>query len=237
MAQIPTIATSPCHRRHSMPQPKSESTETASASSAVFYGIMNGLAKQKLVPGQRLVEVDLAEQYRVSRNSVREALQQLAAQGVVEILRNKGAAIRSLSLQETLEVLDVAERMTGLLAKSAALGIASGKPATPIEQALAELKQAPQAENAQAFTRARRGLYRALLATSGSRELQRLFPTIQMPIVYAQHRPSNLQQVRLNDYQTLCEAVLRGDAEAADQAGMRHVQNVRQVIVQGISAP
>ena len=220
-----------------MPQPKSESTETASASSAVFYGIMNGLAEQTLVPGQRLVEVDLAEQYRVSRNSVREALQQLAAQGVVEILRNKGAAIRSLSLQETLEVLDVAERMTGLLAKSAALGIASGQPAAPIEQALAELKQAPQAENAQAFTRARRGLYRALLATSGSRELQRLFPTIQMPIVYAQHRPSNLQQVRLNDYQTLCEAVLRGDAEAADQAGMRHVQNVRQVIVQGISAP
>jgi len=219
-----------------MPKLPQESSESTSASSAVLYGIMNGLAEQKLVPGQRLVEVDLAEQYKVSRNSVREALQQLAAQGVVEILRNKGAAIRSLSLQETLEVLDVAERMTGLLAKSAALGIAAGKPSEPIAQALHELTQANEAQDSRAFSRARRGLYRALLATSGSRELQRLFPTIQMPIVYAQHRPSTLQKVRMNDYQTMCEAVLRGDAGAADKAGMKHVQNVREAIVQQLSA-
>lgn len=213
------------------------SDETAaSASSAVFYGIMNGLAEQKLVPGQRLVEVDLAEQYQVSRNSVREALQQLAAQGVVELPRNKGAAIRSLSLQETLEVLDVAERMTGLLARSAALGIASGQTGDPIRQSLAELEQANTAQDADAFARARRGLYRALLHVSGSRELKRLFPTIQIPIVYAQHRPSSLQKVRMRDYQAIGDAVLRGDAQAADAAGMAHVQNVREAIVRQLAA-
>ena len=210
--------------------PTAPQASPASASSAVLYGILNGLAEQRLVPGQRLVEVDLAEQYQVSRNSVREALQQLAAQGVVEILRNKGAAIRSLSLQETLEVLDVAERMTGLLAKSAALGVASGKSGQPIAQALAELTQANAMQDAEAFARARRGFYRALLNTSGSRELQRLFPTIQMPIVYAQYRPSTLQKVRMQDYQNICEEVLAGRASAADKAGMKHVQNVREAI-------
>lgn len=207
----------------------------ASASGAVFYGIMNGLAEQKLVPGQRLVEVDLAAHYQVSRNSVREALQQLAAQGVVELLRNKGAAIRSLSLNETLEVLDVAERMTGLLARSAALGIAAGQAGDAILQSLAELNQANVALDADAFARARRGLYRALLDTSGNRELKRLFPSIQMPIVYAQHRPSTLQKLRMRDYQAMCEAVLRGDAQAADAAGMAHVQNVREAIVRQLS--
>lgn len=207
----------------------------ASASSAVFYGIMNGLAEQKFVPGQRLVEVDLAEQYQVSRNSVREALQQLAAQGVVEISRNKGAAIRSLSLQETLEVLDVAERMTGLLARSAALGITTGRASDPIRQALAELEYADAAQDADAFARARRGLYRALLHASGSRELKRLFPSIQMPIVYAQHRPAALQKVRMRDYQAMCDAVLRGDMQAADVAGMAHVQNVRTAITGPLS--
>ncbi|WP_298209074.1 GntR family transcriptional regulator [Acidovorax sp.] len=208
----------------------------ASASSAVFYGIMNGLAEQKLVPGQRLVEVDLAEQYQVSRNSVREALQQLAAQGVVEIPRNKGAAIRSLSLQETLEVLDVAERMTGLLARSAALGIAAGQAGDCIRESLIELDQANAAQDPDAFARARRRLYRALLHASGSRELKRLFPSIQMPIVYAQHRPSTLQKVRMRDYQAMCDAVLRGDAQAADAAGMAHVQNVREAIVRQLSS-
>ena len=212
-----------------------ESNDSTSASSAVFYGIMNGLAEQTLVPGQRLVEVDLAALYKVSRNSVREALQQLAAQGVVEILRNKGAAIRSLSLNETLEVLDVAERMTGLLAQSAALGIATGKPSTEIQQALTELRHANANQDHSAFARARRSLYRALLNSSGSRELQRLFPTIQMPIVYAQHRPASLQKVRMKDYQTICEAVLRGDPQAADRAGMDHVKHVREAIRQELS--
>ncbi|MFG6447549.1 GntR family transcriptional regulator [Roseateles sp. BYS180W] len=207
----------------------------ASASSTVFYGVMNGLAEQKLVPGQRLIEVDLAEQYQVSRNSVREALQQLAAQGVVEILRNKGAAIRSLTLHETLEVLDVAERMTGLLARSAALGIAAGRTGDPIREALAKLEQTSSAQDLHAFARARRGLYRALLQTSGSSELQRLFPSIQMPIVYAQHRPSALQEVRMRDYRLICEAVLRGHAQDADNAGMAHVRHVREAIVREIS--
>lgn len=207
----------------------------ASASSVVFYGIMNGLAEQKFIPGQRLVEIDLAEQYQVSRNSVREALQQLAAQGVIELPRNKGAVIRSLSLQETLEVLDVAERMTGLLARSAALGISAGRSREAIKQALAELDCANAIQDLDAFARARRGLYRALLHASGSCELKRLFPSIQMPIVYAQHRPATLQKVRMHDYQAMCDAVLRGDAQAADEAGTTHVQNVREAIVRQLS--
>lgn len=198
---------------------------------AVFHGIVQGLAQQRFVPGQRLVEVDLAAQFAVSRSSVREALQRLAAQGLVELYRNKGAAIRTLSAAETLEVLDVAERMTGLLARSAARAIAAGAPHAPIEDALAQLHAADRSQDPDAFAAARRALYRALLATSGSRELRRLLPTIHMPIVYAQHRPAALQQLRMRDYQAMCAAVLAGDAQAADAAAMAHVRHVREAIV------
>ena len=207
-----------------------------SAADAVFHGIVQGLAQQRFVPGQRLVEVDLAAQFGVSRNSVREALQRLAAQGLVDLFRNKGAAIRTLSPQETLEVLDVAERMTGLLARSAARGIAHGAPTAPIQSALAQLHEADRSQDADAFASARRGMYRALLAASGSRELRRLLPSIHMPIVYAQHRPATLQQVRMRDYQAMCDAVLAGDAAAADAAGMQHVRNVREAIARRLGA-
>ncbi|MBV2216937.1 MAG: GntR family transcriptional regulator [Diaphorobacter sp.] len=207
-----------------------------SAADAVFHGIVQGLAQQRFVPGQRLVEVDLAAQFGVSRNSVREALQRLAAQGLVDLFRNKGAAIRTLSPQETLEVLDVAERMTGLLARSAARGIAHGAPTAPIQAALAQLHEADRSQDADAFASARRGMYRALLAASGSRELRRLLPSIHMPIVYAQHRPATLQQVRMRDYQAMCDAVLAGDAAAADAAGMQHVRNVREAIARRLGA-
>lgn len=217
------------------PEPVAETPETAA--DAVFHGIVQGLAQQRFVPGQRLVEVDLATQFGVSRASVREALQRLAAQGLIELHRNKGAAIRTLSAQETLEVLDVAERMTGLLARSAARAIAAGAPRAPIQDALARLREADRSQDPDAFASARRGLYRTLLATSGSRELRRLLPSIHMPIVYAQHRPATLQQVRMHDYQAMCQAILKGDEQAADAAGMQHVRNVREAIVRRLGAP
>ena len=210
--------------------------ETRSASDSVFFGIVNGLDVHEFVPGQRLVEADLAAHFGVGRNSVREALQRLAAEGIVEIFRHKGAAIRSLTLLETIDVLDVAERMTGLLARSAARGVSAGRPSQPIERALEQLTDADRAHDQDAFGRARRSFYRALLETCGSRELRRLFPSIQMPIVYAQHRLSMLQKIRLRDYHAMGRAVLDGDELAADEAGMAHVRNVREEIFLKLNA-
>ena len=165
---------------------------------------------------------------------MREALQRLAAEGLVDLFRNKGAAIRTLSARETLEVLDVAERMTGLLARSAARAVAAGAPRAPIEDALARLHEADRGQDQDVFASARRALYRALLATSGSRELRRLLPTIHMPIVYAQHRPAALQRIRMRDYRAMCEAAPADGGVSA--AGMQHVRNVREAIEAAIAS-
>ncbi|MEY3871444.1 MAG: hypothetical protein RLZZ296_439 [Pseudomonadota bacterium] len=205
--------------------------EPVSASDLVFFGIVNGLEFQKFVPAQRLVEVDLAEQFGVGRNSVREALQRLAAEGIVELHRHKGAAIRSLSLQETLDVLEVAERMTGLLVRAAARGAATTDLKSILSDSLKALKAADAANDATAFTKARRRFYRCLLDMGGNRELQRLFPTIQMPIVYAQHQLPALQKIRLRDYGKMAASVRAGREDEAEAAGAAHVQHVRQEIV------
>jgi DNA-binding GntR family transcriptional regulator len=209
--------------------------EQVSASDLVFFGIVNGLELQKYVPAQRLVEIDLAEQYGVGRNSVREALQRLAAEGIVELNRHKGAAIRSLSMQETLDVLEVAERMTGLLARVAARGVSASGLKTILIESLKSIKAADAADDAAAFAKARRRFYRCLLDMGGNRELQRLFPTIQMPIVYAQYRLPALKKLRLRDYEKIATAVRTGRQDEAEAAGAAHVQHVRQEIVLGAS--
>lgn len=208
----------------------------ASASDTVFFGIVNGLEAQRFVPGQRLVEGDLAAQFGVGRNSVREALQRLAADGIAETVRHKGAVIRTLSPEDTMDVLDVAERMTGLLARGAAAAVAAGTSAQAVRLALRHLRAAAREHGSDAFARARRGFYRALLDTGGNRELRRLFPSIQMPIVYAQHRLASLQALRLRDYPTIGKAVIAGDAKAADAAAMAHVRGVRDEILRSMAA-
>lgn len=200
------------------------------ASDAVFTGIVRGLESQIFVPGQRLIEADLAAQFGVGRNSVREALQRLAAEGIVELLRHRGAAIRALSLQDTLDVLDVAERMTGLLARTAARGSADRKLVSALKLAMKDLETADSEQDSANFAAARRRFYRTLLEMGGNRELRRLFPAIHMPIVYAQHRLPSLLKLRLKDYRRIAAAVVAGDAEAADNAGIVHVRNVRDAI-------
>lgn len=180
------------------------------------------------------MEADLAVLFGVGRNSVREALHRLEAEGVVDLIRHKGAVIRSLSMRETMDVLDVAERMMGLLARSAARSISNGQSSQAIESALEQLTAANDEHDFTAFPNARRAFYRALLDTGGSRELRRLFPSIHMPIIYAQHRLTGLQKIRLRDYLIIGKAILEGDEVGADTAGVTHVRNVREEILRAI---
>lgn len=209
--------------------------EPEAASDAVFHGILRGLESQVFVPGQRLVETDLSAAYRVSRNSVREALQRLVAEGVIDLLKHKGAVIRTLGLRDTMDVLDVAELMTGLLARAAARNHEDASQASMLRQSLRDLSRADDARDSLAFTLARRQFYRSLLDLARNRELRRLFPTIHMPIVYAQHRLPSLQQIRLRDYKRIAAAVLAGKADEAEALGREHVQAVRNCICENFA--
>jgi DNA-binding GntR family transcriptional regulator len=197
----------------------------------VFFGLVTGLEAQRYVPGQRLAESDLSVQFGVGRNSVREALQRLAAEGIVDLSRHKGAAIRSLTLKDTLDVLDVAERMTGLLARSAALGAEHSAITGDLERSLEDAARADAANDVAAFSAARRHFYRTLLDMSGNRELKRIFPTIHMTIVHAQYRLPMLQAMRLHDYRRIAQAVIGMRPSAADAAGAAHVRHVRDAVL------
>lgn len=203
-----------------------------SASDTVFFGIVSGLELGGFAPGQRLVETDLVAHFGVGRNSVREALQRLAAEGIVDLPRHRGAIIRRLSLQETLDVLDVAERMTGLLARAATRGRGNRGLAQALRASVQGLVAAEKAHDVEGFSSTRRHFYRTLLEMGDNRELRRLFPTIHMPIVHAQHRLASLPRMRLDDYRRIATAVLAGDPDAAEAAGMAHVQNVRSAILE-----
>jgi DNA-binding GntR family transcriptional regulator len=201
------------------------------ASERVVSGILRALEQQRLVPGQRLIETDLAVQYGVGRNAVREAIQQLAARGIVDLSRNRSPSIRSLALEEALEVLEVAEMMTCLLTRTAARKFDRSKHLKVIQAVTDELDASEkELRDLELFNRARRHFYRALLEIGANRELRRLFLTIHMEIIYAQYRSPHLQQIRFADYRAICSAVTAGDVKAAAAAGKRHVRRVREIV-------
>lgn len=203
--------------------------EPAGAGRRVFLGILQDLEGGRVVPGQRLIETDLAARFEVGRNAVREAMQHLVARGVVDLSPNRSPAIRRLDLAESMEVLDVAAIMTGLAARAAAVGYPSRHTAL-LDGAISGLDQAASAGEAALFSRARRDFYRAILLIGGNRELQRLFPAIGIHIIHAQYPSNRLQGIRLSDYRAIARAIVARDADAAERGAIAHVENVRAVI-------
>lgn len=214
-----------------MTEVRKDTAQKNSTSDTVFWGIVRGLENQTFVPGQRLVESDLATHFGVGRNSVREAMQRLAAEGLVDLSRHKGASIRVLSWREALDLLDIVERIMGLLTRTAARGHSDSRYISQLQDAMADLETADLQRNTEAFSSARRRFYRTLLEMGGNRDLTRLFTTIHIPLLYAQQRVPALQTIRMTDYRSIVSAVLAGSPEAADAAGASHVQNVRNALL------
>jgi DNA-binding GntR family transcriptional regulator len=71
-------------------------------------------------PGQRLVEAELSDMFQSSRGVVRSALVDLSHEGLVERIANRGARVRSISLDEAVAITEVRMVVEGLCAAKAA---------------------------------------------------------------------------------------------------------------------
>ena len=69
--------------------------------------IRDAILAGDLVPNQRLVQIDLADEFGVPRATIREALAELVKEGLVEWLPNKGARVRVVSLDEAIEISEL----------------------------------------------------------------------------------------------------------------------------------
>jgi len=92
-------------------------------SSVICRALRHAIIAQELMPGAKLPEDAIGEQFGASRTIVRNALGQLAAEGLVELRRNRGASVAAPSWGEAHDIFDVrlaleqlvAARLTGAL--------------------------------------------------------------------------------------------------------------------------
>jgi DNA-binding GntR family transcriptional regulator len=103
---------------------RSESGSPATATARVYEGIYKAIVEHRLAPGSRLREEELAESFAVSRTVVRQALQRLAADHIIELQHNRGAQVPHPAIGQAAHVFDarrvvecdIARRLAGQLA-------------------------------------------------------------------------------------------------------------------------
>ena len=74
---------------------------------AIYRALRHAIIEQALSPGAKLPEDAIGERFGASRTIVRHVLGQLAAEGLVELRRNRGAAVATPSWDEARDVFDV----------------------------------------------------------------------------------------------------------------------------------
>lgn len=84
-----------------------------STAEAVSASLRELIANGELAGGARLVERDLADRFEVSRIPMREAIQRLEREGLVEIYRNRGAVVRTLTASDIDEIYNLRALLEG----------------------------------------------------------------------------------------------------------------------------
>ena len=85
----------------------------------VFKTLRQEILKGELEPGERLMEIQLAERLGVSRTPIREAIRKLELEGLVLMIPRKGAEVAKMTLKDMEDVLEVREALDELAAKIA----------------------------------------------------------------------------------------------------------------------
>src|SRR5207245_1868331 len=86
----------------------------------IVLAIEDAIATGELAPGALLRQEQLASDFRVSRTPVREALRLLEAKGLVSLVANRGARVRTLSREELRETFAVRAELEARAAELAA---------------------------------------------------------------------------------------------------------------------
>lgn len=196
------------------------------------------LVEGHIAPGAKLNERELAEHLSVSRTPLREAIKMLAAEGLVELLPNRGAI--AVSLNEA-DVLDTFEVMTGLEAMSGEL---AARRITDTE--LAEIR-AMHYEMMAAYTRRDLSAYyglnarihSAINAAAKNPVLQTIYTQVNarlQALRFRSNQDGEKWKRAVQEHERMIDALSHRDPVAMRAALMDHLQNKRDVVLEQLRA-
>jgi DNA-binding GntR family transcriptional regulator len=129
------------------------------------------ILSNRLAPGEELGEVALARSLGISRGPLREALGQLAAEGLVTIMPRRGAVVKRLTRREFLDAYEVREALESLAIRLAVPRLSDGQKAE-LHEMCAEMERAAADGDTDRFFDINRQFHARLVRASGNQKLQ-----------------------------------------------------------------
>lgn len=204
---------------------------TQSIADNVFSAIENEILSGALEKGALITELKTCEKYGVSRTPVREALQRLRQEGLVEE-SGKGAIVIGITEADIDDIYEVRSRVEGLAAARCAERISEG-----------ELRKLTETVDLQEFYATRgsadslRNLdsefHRLIFSYCGSRTMETLLLELHRKVKLVRRvsveDPTRAKEA-VGEHRAILEAIAGGDAARAEELTARHIRNAKKNI-------
>ena len=186
----------------------------------------------ELEPRSRINEVALCERFGISRTPLREAIKLLAAEGLLELLPNRGARVVALSDTEIREILQVIGALEGAAGELACARITDAELAA-IEKAHDAMIAAWKAGDYDIYFARNREIHDAIMAAAGNSALQSTYRSLSGRVQRARfsaHKTEQQWARAIDDHILMILLLRRRDGTALAQLMRDHIKSKWPVI-------
>lgn len=190
----------------------------------------------EVVPGQRLIEIELAQALEVSRTTIRAVLLDLNKEGFVTLEPNRGARVRSFTREEAQEILIARERLEGIAAALAAENISEEK-LGELENVVGDMANAAEAHEPQIYADHSRRFHSLVVQAASNRTIAKFIEQTRYQLVVRQFWNLEIIHPRpesVDEHRAILVALRAGDSHAAELMMRLHVSNARDALKLGV---
>ena len=191
------------------------------------------LVEGRIAPGAKLNERELCEQLRVSRTPLREAIKLLAAEGLVDLLPNRGAVAVKLTEADVLNTFEVLAMLEGQSGELAAQRITDAELAE-LRALHYEMMASVARADVSAYYRLNAAIHAALNSAAKNPVLTETFQRINNRVQSLRFRTNQDEakwQHAVQEHEQMVVALQARDAAALRQVLVAHVLRKRDTVL------
>ena len=202
----------------------------------IFNTLREAIIVGELKPGERLMEVQLADKMGVSRTPVREAIRKLELEGLVEMLPRKGAHVADLSVKDIMDVLEVRATLDGLASMLSASRITDDE-LKDLKHVQAQFVNYVEKDNLQGSIKKDVEFHDIIYRSSRNDKLIQIANNLREQIqrfrvIYIKDYSSTKELIR--EHTEILDSILKKDPEMAQRCAQKHIINQEEAIIKAI---
>lgn len=204
----------------------------------VFNTLRQAILKGELKPGERLMEIALAEKLGVSRTPIREAMRKLELEGLVVMIPRRGAQVANITEKDLNDVLEVRIALENVAIEKACTRM-SKEDMGRLWLAAKEFERTMAEGNLVRLAEADVEFHEIIYRASDNKRLNQVLNNLREQIY--RYRVEYLKEeetrnVLVKEHEELTKAIRERDVKKAQEISFRHIENQRRAIIQSIEA-